>query len=225
MIRTLQAIPLGSDPYSNSIMIIYIVFGFIYLLIAAIPSVAQYILTSIGLQRLASKHGVPRAGLSWLPIGNMYVLGFLADMAAEHNNADRLGYRKRLVGLSIPIVAITAVVITSLLTLLSWALILATLGIFHETFLGTIAAILLVVCYGALIPLLILGIKRIVSMYKGLWQIYRMYTKKLAILNLLLSIFVPFSIGIIMITLVDQAPTEPELPMENEPIDPTIFHS
>jgi hypothetical protein len=222
MINMLQALWSDPDPYGSFIVSIYVFFIFIVLLIEFLPAIAQYVVTSIGLHRLGNKHGVPRAGLAWLPIGNMYVLGSLADLGAEHNGADKPGYRKRLVGLAIPITVIGGVMVFSLLFIVLVAIVMGLMGILPETPTALIA-IPVLICFGGFIPMFILGIKFAICMYKGLWQIYRMYSKNLAILYLLLSIFVPLSMGIIMNVLVGKTPTEPAAADTEEPIDPTVY--
>ena len=47
------------------------------IVVLSLFGVVLYVLMSIGLYRLASKAGIQHAWLSWIPIGNFYILGML----------------------------------------------------------------------------------------------------------------------------------------------------
>lgn len=51
----------------------------LFIIIASFAGAILYVLMSFGLYRLASNAGIDYAWLSWIPIGNLYILGRLLD--------------------------------------------------------------------------------------------------------------------------------------------------
>lgn len=51
----------------------------VVLLIALAVGIVSYVLQSIGLYRIASRRGIKHAWLSWVPVGNYWVIGCIAD--------------------------------------------------------------------------------------------------------------------------------------------------
>jgi hypothetical protein len=49
------------------------------IIISSIVGVVLYVLMSLGLYRLSTNAGIDYAWLSWVPIGNLYILGRLLD--------------------------------------------------------------------------------------------------------------------------------------------------
>ena len=56
-------------------LLIYCVFVFVMLVF----SVASYVLSSLGMYTVAKRRGIRNPWLSWVPYGNMWVLGSIAD--------------------------------------------------------------------------------------------------------------------------------------------------
>lgn len=56
-------------------LIIYCVFAFAVLVF----SVASYVLSSFGIYTIAKRRGIRKPWLSWIPYGNMWVLGSISD--------------------------------------------------------------------------------------------------------------------------------------------------
>jgi len=67
-------VPLPADA-SWPILVFFI--GF-YLVMLAF-CVAMYILTSLGMYRMAKRRGVHRPWLAWIPVGDMWILGCISD--------------------------------------------------------------------------------------------------------------------------------------------------
>ena len=68
-----------ADPY----MMEELIFGLIPVLTSAVPSalvgIASYVLTSLSLYTLASRRGIRKAWLSWVPLLNVWIVGSLSD--------------------------------------------------------------------------------------------------------------------------------------------------
>jgi hypothetical protein len=58
----------------NSVLALLAIWGFIALIIF-IVALVMYILTSIGLYKLALNQRIENPWLAWIPIGNLYILG------------------------------------------------------------------------------------------------------------------------------------------------------
>ena len=73
---------------------------FVYFLIFTL-AVTMYIFHSLGLYTLAKRRGIPNPGLAWVPVGNAWILGSLADQYMGYAERRETAYRKILLGLSI----------------------------------------------------------------------------------------------------------------------------
>lgn len=56
-----------------------LVFYLIYMLVMLAISVGSYVLQSLGLYSIAKRRGIHKPWLSWLPIGDMWILGCISD--------------------------------------------------------------------------------------------------------------------------------------------------
>jgi hypothetical protein len=65
-----------------------IIFGVIFAIIICVP---LYILTSLGLMKLAERRGIENAWLAWIPIANIYILGkIVKDVDIGKMNINKL---------------------------------------------------------------------------------------------------------------------------------------
>lgn len=76
------------------------VVGVIYLLILAF-GILSYVLQSVGLYSLSKRRGIRHAWLSWLPLGNLWILGSISDQYQYVAKGRVRNRRKALLGLSI----------------------------------------------------------------------------------------------------------------------------
>jgi hypothetical protein len=69
--------------HADSYMMEELLFGLIPVLTSAVPSllvgIASYVLTSLALYTLASRRGIRKAWLSWVPVLNVWIVGSLSD--------------------------------------------------------------------------------------------------------------------------------------------------
>ena len=47
--------------------------------ISSVIGIVFYIFSSIGLYTIAKRRGIPSAGWAWVPLGNLWILGSIAD--------------------------------------------------------------------------------------------------------------------------------------------------
>ena len=55
------------------------VFYLIYMLVMMAVSVGSYVFQSLGFYSIAKRRGIKKPWLSWLPVGNMWILGCISD--------------------------------------------------------------------------------------------------------------------------------------------------
>lgn len=82
--------------------------GFVFLgiiavlaIIVAVFSLVMYVFQSVGLYTIAKKRGIRHAWLSWLPVGNYWMVGCIADQYRYVAKGEVKNRRKILLGLSI----------------------------------------------------------------------------------------------------------------------------
>lgn len=72
--------------------------------------IAMYVLQSLGLYTIAGRRGIKNPWLSWLPAGNMWMLGTIADQYRYVAKGQERNRRKVILGLSIAMAAMTVVI-------------------------------------------------------------------------------------------------------------------
>ena len=78
----------------------------VILLLALAFSVLTYVLQSIGLYTISKRRGIHHSWLSWLPIGNMWILGSISDQYQYVAKGKVRSRRKVLLGIMIAIYAL-----------------------------------------------------------------------------------------------------------------------
>lgn len=99
-------LPLGVDE-----RIAFVIFAvwLILMLFVLIYSVVVYVLQSLGMYTIAKRRGIRHPWLSWLPIGNTWILGSISDQYQYVAKGNIRSRRKVLLGLSIATYALTVV--------------------------------------------------------------------------------------------------------------------
>lgn len=80
----------------------------IFVLLAMAFGIASYVLSSVGLYRMAKRRGIHYAWLAWLPVGSSWLLGSISDhyqFVVKHKNTKR---RRVLLILSAVLTAISS---------------------------------------------------------------------------------------------------------------------
>ena len=74
-------------------------------------SLISYVFTSLGYYTLAKRRGLNKPWLAWIPVGNLWIMGSLSDQYRYVTRGQVTNKRKVLLGLSIPVYALLAVLI------------------------------------------------------------------------------------------------------------------
>ena len=69
---------MGDMANVSTVFLVLIVYGVILSLVSILSGL-QYILTSIGLYVMAKNRGIKAPILAWIPVGNAWIIGSLAD--------------------------------------------------------------------------------------------------------------------------------------------------
>lgn len=136
-------------------------------------SVACYVFQSLGTYTIAGRRGIKNAWLTWLPIGNLWILGSISDQYQYVAKGKVKNRRKILLGLSIGVFVFYFVWIVSAVV---------------STFASLTAGVLVLVL-GALL-FLALAVIMTVYQYMCLYDLFSSCQPSNAVLYLVLSIFV-----------------------------------
>ena len=58
----------------------------IVLLLALAFSIVSYVLSAVGIYRIAKRRGIHHAWLAWVPVGNSWLLGSISDIISMWSN-------------------------------------------------------------------------------------------------------------------------------------------
>ena len=150
-------------------------------------SVASYILTSLGTYTIAERRGIRYPWLTWLPFGNLWILGSISDQYQYIVKGKIKNRRKVMLGLSIGVVAAYIIFLFATVT----GIILSE----NAVYFGSEAAMLVLVVVCTLV-MLVTGIILTVYQYISLHDLYRschpgnaaLYT----VLSILITVTMPF---------------------------------
>ena len=91
------------DPEIGSVPGVVLVIYLVVVLLMLAFSIACYVLQSVGLYSIAKRRGIRHPWLSWLPLGNMWILGSISDQYQYVAKGQIRNRRKVLLGLMIAI--------------------------------------------------------------------------------------------------------------------------
>ena len=160
-------------------------FGFFlvfYLLILAF-GVVSYVLQSLGFYTIAKRRGIRNPWLSWLPVGNMWILGSISDQyqyVAKNRVRNR---RKILMGLDIAMLVFgTFLSVSALISAFAEA---AALDDGEVLFGATLGVVLI-----AYLVIIVISVVAVILQYMALYDLYVSCEPSNGVLYLVLSIFV-----------------------------------
>lgn len=151
-------------------------------------SILCYVLTALGLYTLASRRGIRKPWLAWIPVLNMWILGSLSDQYRYVVRGEVRSKRKWLLGLGIA----EAVLIIVMIGMLSSVFVSAVFGALRnvsesymiDVLMGRIMTMVLLT-----LPLLGVSIASAVLYFMALYDIYTSCDPQNNVLFLVLSIF------------------------------------
>ena len=73
----------------------------IVMLLIMVLGVAMYVLSSLGMYKIAQRRGIRNPWLSWIPVGNMWILGCISDQYQYLVKGKIRNRRKVLIGLEV----------------------------------------------------------------------------------------------------------------------------
>lgn len=151
-------------------------------------SVAMYVLTALGLYAMASRRGIRKPWLAWIPVVNVWILGSLSDQYRYVVRGEIRSKRKWLLGLGIAAAVLEAVLLVMICSLLVNAVIGAMGSVSDDYYLEMVLehAMSMVLL---LIPMLGVGIAKLVLYYMALYDVYTSCDPQNNVLFLVLSIF------------------------------------
>ena len=156
-------------------------------LLSSIPtglfSIATYILTSLALYAIASRRGLRKPWLAWIPVINCWLLGSISDQYQYVVKGENKSKRKWLLALSLLKAVLT-------LTVVILVAVVATSAIFRgpgfgmrQSITGPIMGIL-----GVVMPLAAAHVAYLVIRFMALYDVYRSLDPNNSVLYLVLSI-------------------------------------
>lgn len=177
----------GVDAMSAGIVGVFFAIYMIAMFFSFAFSIVSYILTSLGTYTIAERRGIRYPWLTWLPFGNLWILGSISDQYQYIVKGKIKNRRKVMLGLSIGVVAAYIIFLFATVT----GIILSE----NAVYFGSEAAMLVLVVICTLV-MLVTGIILIVYQYISLHDLYRschpnnaaLYT----VLSILISATMPF---------------------------------
>ena len=156
-------------------------------LLSSIPtgifSIATYVLTSLALYAIASRRGLRKSWLAWIPVINCWLLGSISDQYQYVVKGENKSKRKWLLALSLlkAVLTLTGVILVA---------VVATSAIFRgpgfgmrQSITGPIMGIL-----GVVMPLAAAHVAYLVIRFMALYDVYRSLDPSNSVLYLVLSI-------------------------------------
>ena len=140
-----------------------------------------YILSSIGLYSLADRRGIHNAWLSWIPVGNLWILGSLADQYRYVSRRDICNKRKVL--LTLGLLQMGSAIVFSILLIIS--IFTSAMLSADETAIFATAMILILVM---VLTSLGLGLATVIISYIALHDVFKSTSPENATLFTVLSI-------------------------------------
>lgn len=139
-------------------------------------SIAFYIFCSLGLYSHAKRHNIANAWLAWLPVGNYWTYGKLADIATANKPGKKLSYTKWMLGLGIGSVASSLIYVILAFAMLG-SVMSSALLYDEEVMIGSMFIwIAVIMVFAFVIYGLSIAISVIWSL--GMYHVYRMYCTK-----------------------------------------------
>ena len=151
----------------------------VYLLAMAF-SIVSYVLNAVGMYRIAKRRGIHHAWLSWIPVGNSWLLGSISDHYQYVAKKKITGRRKALLVMNIILVGMGSVVVAGATLIFSF-----TTGPEDLMGSGILLMGLLVIAYLVLFGL---SIAVLVVSYVAYYDLFQSSKPNYAVLFLILGI-------------------------------------
>ncbi len=155
--------------------------------VPTLVSILTYVLTALGLYTIASRRGIRKPWLAWIPVINLWILGSLSDQYRYVVRGEIRSKRKWLLGLGIAGAVLEAVMVGLAVAFFISAVVSSIRNVpesyYLDRFLNQLAGIFLLA-----VPMLGVGIAKLVLYYMSLYDLYTSCDPQNNVLFLVLSI-------------------------------------
>ena len=155
--------------------------------ISSTVSMVMYCLGAWGMFAIAKRRNLPKPWLAWIPVGNSWMLGSIADQYQERINGKKTVRRKWLLGLHIS-VCVLAFLLLLLYTVFLVGMIVVAVFIPNRTLVMGFAVIVLLLMLAILVLLLVASVPCTVFACIAYYDLFRSCKPNLAVLFLVLTI-------------------------------------
>lgn len=191
-----------------------IVFGvyFAACLLSYAYAILVYIFHALGLYTLANRRGIHHPWLAWVPFGNLWILGSIADQYQYVAKGRVKNRRKVLIGLSIALMALLLVLVGGILAMV----ITAFDSVDSQPAMGALAVMGI-----SLLAVLVVSILAMVYEYICYYNLYTSSDPGNGVAYLVLSIFFTFLIPFLVFACrkkdLGMPPRRPQTPVSIQP--------
>lgn len=187
---------------------VFVVLGILLVILAVIlvASLAFWIIQSVGLHTLAKRRGIRNAWLAWLPVGNYWILGSIADQY-QHLVQGKITSRRKIM-LILSSVGIVMSLINNVLSI-------------SQTMMAASGEDTAVLAIFSLIPAVLtigVGIASMVYWYICGYDLYRSCNPDNAVIFLVLGIILPVTEPFFVFSC-----RKKDLGMIRRPVEPNYF--
>lgn len=189
-----------------SLIIFYIIF---YLLIVGV-AVATYILSSLSLQKIAKRRQISKPWLAWIPVGNYWIVGSIADEYESHFGINKK-WRVRLLSLNIIFFAVFLLFYVSFFV---WMIV--TIINFRDIGMSGVFAPI-IAFFVVMVLMEGIAILMTVFYYMALYKVYRSTAPEKSVMYLMLSIFVTYASTICLFLCRDKGYSIPQMSCDTPP--------
>lgn len=151
-------------------------------------SVLTYVLTALGLYTMASRRGIRKPWLAWIPVIDVWILGSLSDQYRYVVRGEIRSKRKWLLGLGIAEAVMAVAMLGMLCSMLISAVISTTRNVSESYLVDMLMGRAMTMVLLAL-PMLGVSIAKVVLYYMSLYDVYTSCDPQNNVLFLVLSIF------------------------------------
>lgn len=177
-----------SDPYLMEDLLLTLVPALVSGIPSGLFSIACYVLSSLALYTLASRRGIRKAWLSWIPVLNVWILGSLSDQYRYVVKGQIKSKRKILLAFHLT-VFVLGLILTGLLVFIVVQTVMNVLGGNDNPMLLSLITGPAIAAAGIGIPMVCLSVASVVFRYMALYDVYTSMDPSNNVLFLVLSIF------------------------------------
>ena len=154
----------------------------------SLAGLVAWVLGAIALYSMAKRRGIHHAWLSWIPVGNLWILGSLADQYRYVAHGEVKNKRKALLILSLIQVVLT-IIMSVVIVMAIFRVLGMTTGSYtedqmFEMIFGSIMGVLFMI-----LPMMGVGLAVLIIRYMALYDVFRSAVPENAVMFLVLSIF------------------------------------